>query len=116
MKTFNTVCDTLDKDANGHLGYIVDLSNYYKDELVTAYLVDEHSPWEALMYKSKGEDYRNEVYQSVEHVITDLIDKYNDSVDAKMYHEERADDGFADYRQIDTDQAMHDAGHKHSDF
>ncbi len=91
------------------------LSDSDKDAFVFAYLKDQGMLKEvqdglaaAKSYEAR-EELLNEVYSSVEQILVDLCQHYNDWLDVRFENS---------FTQIfgSTFQAMEDAGHKHVDF
>lgn len=80
-KYFKEFCDAQRKDKNGHVPYVLDMTESEQDKAVIAYFKDNGQGAIAAYFKLMSRQRKNETYSSVEHVITDMIDKYNLGVD-----------------------------------
>lgn len=93
------------------------LSDSEKDAFVFSYLRDQEILKEVQDGLAQAKNYQareelmNDVYQSVEQLILDLCQHYNDWIDIRF------ETDFATiFQRTNPFQAMEDAGHKHADF
>ena len=70
-------CDRQRKDKNGHVRYLLDMSEKEKDAAVVAFLLDDKRPEAAALYQTMSNEGKNYVYGNVESRIIECIDKYN---------------------------------------
>ena len=80
-KYFKEFCDQQRKDKNGHVPYILDMTEAAQDKAVIAYFKDNGQGAIAAYFQLMSKKSKDETYSSVEHVIKDMIDKYNLGVD-----------------------------------
>lgn len=80
-KFFKEFCDKQRKDKSGHVPYILDMTEAAQDKAVIAYFKDNDQSAIAAHYQLMSKKSKDEVYSSVEYVITDMIDKYNLGID-----------------------------------
>ena len=74
---FKEFCDKQRKDKNGHVPYILDMTEAAQDKAVIAYFKDNGQGAISAYFQLMSKQRKDETYRSVEHVITDMIDKYN---------------------------------------
>jgi hypothetical protein len=78
---FKEFCDQQRKDKNGHVPYILDMTEAAQDKAVIAYFKDNGQGAIAAHFQLMSKKRKDETYSSVEHVIKDMIEKYNLGVD-----------------------------------
>lgn len=78
---FKEFCDQQRKDKNGHVPYILDMTESAQDKAVIAYFKDNGQGAIAAYFQLMSRNRKDETYSSVEHVIIDMIKKYNRGVD-----------------------------------
>lgn len=98
-------------DGKGKLWHSSELPEFYQDALVVAALTDLGSTGIAASYKMYGtsQQYKDEVFESVMHIIDAYIDAHNKSLPVLTFNERDLD-------RIFLVDHMSDAGHKPSDF
>ena len=127
MKHLKNFFAKIQKNDHGYVPDILDMSENDKDSAVVAMLFDSNIPELARAYDSLSNEDKNDAYQSLEIVIQDAIDEYNQAIDEARDAEHKQNlkdmDDYTFMQLIDPnhqyrpiDQAMYDAGHKHSDF
>lgn len=97
--------------GKGKLWHASELPEFYQDALVVAALTDLGSTAIAASYKMYGtsQQYKDEVFESVMHIIDTYIDAHNKSLPEEVFNERDLDRIF----RVDH---MSEAGHKPSDF
>lgn len=115
MKHLKAFCDAQPKLANGHVRDILESDDSVKDAAVVSILIDHGQVVFARAYPSYSESDKNECYQSLELIIRDFIDSYNEGVDVSNEGYRREDD-YDEFEHTPMDQEMNDAGHSNEDF
>lgn len=80
-KHFKEFCDQQRKLKNGHVPYVLEMTDAAQDKAVIAYFKDNDQRAIAAHYQLMTKKSKDETYSLVEHVITDMIDKYNIGTD-----------------------------------
>ena len=78
---FKEFCDQQRKDKNGHVPHILDMTEAAQDKAVIAYFKDNGQGAIAAYFQLMTRKSKDVTYSRVEHVIIDMIDKYNRGVD-----------------------------------
>lgn len=81
MKHLKSFFAKIQKNDHGYVPDILDMSENDKDNAVVAMLFDSNVPDLARTYNSLSNEDKNDAYQSLEIVIQDAIDEYNQATD-----------------------------------
>lgn len=119
MSHFEEFCKATPKNDHGYVPDLLDMgSDLIRDQATVAYLRDMNNYQSADMFHFFADDMKGEYYRSLEIVMQDEVDKFNQQIDdakedAKEDHPYAIDH---EYKYQHFNQAMFDAGMKPSDF
>lgn len=116
MKNFKNFCDAQPKNIHGYVRYILEMSDDEKDQAVVALLKDHGQTALAIAHPSLSNEEKNECYSSLEIVIQDCIDSYNEGVDLDKELAEQTPVDDDEYLPFDIYGAWDDSGHGRRDF
>jgi hypothetical protein len=129
MKHLKSFFAKIAKTDHGYVPDILDMSENDKDNAVIAVLFDSNIPDVARAYYSLSNEDKNDAYQSLEIVIQDAIDEYNQTIDDSREQEKKASEAISEMDDntfmdlIDPNRkytgsyrAMLDSGHRTTDF
>jgi len=129
MKHLKSFFAKIQKNDHGYVPDILDMSENDKDSAVVAVLFDSNIPDVARAYDSLSNEDKNDAYQSLEIVIQDAIDEYNQTIDDSREQAKKAaealtemdDNTFMDLidpnrKYTGSYRAMLDSGHRTTDF
>lgn len=119
MTKFKAFLMSIPRNKNGYAPDLLDMeSDRVRDMATIAYLIDLGNFDAAETFHFFSDEQKNEYYSSLEILMQDEIDKFNDEIGAKkevlMIQEFHLFD--ANYKYQHFNQAMYDAGHKPADF
>lgn len=118
MNHFEAFCKATPKNKHGYVPDLLDMeSDLIRDQATVAMLRDLNRYHDAEDYRLYSDDMKGEFYRSLELVMQDEVDKFNDKID-KDRIESMQDDAYFDahWKYTGTNSAMFDAGFKSSDF
>ena len=78
---FKQFCDNIPKNRDGYVPELIDMSEHDKDAAVVATLKDNGRTDMAIAHPSLSNDDKNDCYGSLEIVIQDAINSYNEGID-----------------------------------
>lgn len=118
MNHFELFCKSTPKNEHGYVPDLLDMeSDSVRDQATVAMLRDMNNYHAADDFHFFGDELKGEYYRSLEVVMQDEVDKFNDKIDyeraAQPEPESYIDE---DYKFQHFNQAMFDASHKPSDF
>lgn len=122
---FFRFCAQAPKDEKGYVLDILDMEDKDKDAACAAHFMDYNVRfWNGLaceiMNQYVSQERKNSIYQSVEWIIRDLIDQYNNQLDDDIFSEQKRIEAeefnMQEFSFYSDHQKMLDAGHKYSDF
>jgi hypothetical protein len=129
MKHLKSFFSKIAKNDHGYVPDILDMSENDKDNAVVAVLFDSNIPDVARAYDSLSNEDKNDAYQSLEIVIQDAIEEYNQTIDDSREQAKKAaealtemdDNTFMDLidpnrKYTGSYRAMLDSGHRTTDF
>lgn len=118
MNHFEAFCQATPKNERGYVPDLLDMgSDLIRDQATVAYLRDMNNYHAADDFHFFSDDMKGEYYRSLEIVMQDEVDKFNQKIDDARGKLAPDTSYFDDHwKYSGTNVEMFDAGHKPSDF